>query len=52
MDAAADTPAALREKAKHYREMVRRISDQRIIDALLTLAAEYETQADRLERKD
>lgn len=51
MDAAAATPAALREKAKQYRDLVRLISDQRIVDALMTLADEYDERANRLERE-
>jgi hypothetical protein len=44
------TPAELREKALHYREMVAIVADQRIIDALESLADEYEEMAERLER--
>jgi hypothetical protein len=44
------TPAGLREKAEHYRALVFTISDPRTIDALHSLAAEFEAQADRLEK--
>ncbi|HEX3576646.1 MAG TPA: hypothetical protein VHU42_18765 [Rhodopila sp.] len=44
------TPAELREKALHYREMVAIVVDQRIIDALESLADEYDAMADRLEQ--
>jgi hypothetical protein len=43
------TPAELREKALHYRELVAIVLDQRIIDALESLADEYEAMADRLD---
>lgn len=42
------TPAELRAKVQHYREMSI-VSDQRIIDALISLADEYEALASRLE---
>ena len=35
------SPAELREKAARYREMIALVSDQRIIDALNSLADEY-----------
>ena len=43
------TPAELRDKAVHYREMILMVSDQRIIDALRSLAEDYEALAKRLE---
>ncbi|WP_428531624.1 hypothetical protein [Rhodopila sp.] len=43
------TPAGLRAKAEHYRAMVSKVSDQRIIDALTSLAEEYEAAALGLE---
>ena len=43
--------ADLRAKAQHYREMVTRVLDQRIIDALNSLADEYEAIAERLENE-
>jgi hypothetical protein len=45
------TPADLRAKAEHYREMVTMVSDQRIIDALISLAEEYEATALSLESR-
>jgi hypothetical protein len=48
--AAPITPAGLRKKAEHYRTLTSTISDPRTIDALHTLAAEFEAQADRLEK--
>jgi hypothetical protein len=44
------TPAGLRKKAERYRALTSTISDPRTIDALHTLAAEFEAQADRLEK--
>ncbi len=43
------TPAELRDKATHYREMILMVSDQRIIDALRSLAEDYEALAEQLE---
>jgi hypothetical protein len=48
--AAPMTPAGLRKKAEHYRALACTISDPRTIDALQSLAAEFEKQADRLEQ--
>jgi hypothetical protein len=45
----APTPAELREKAMRYREMVLIVSDQRLVDALISLAEEYEALAERIE---
>jgi hypothetical protein len=44
------TPARLRKRAMQYRAMVTKIIDQQVIDALNSLAAEYEELADHLER--
>jgi hypothetical protein len=44
------TPAHLRERATRYRQMARSFSDQPAVDALLSLAAEYEAMAERMER--
>ena len=44
------TPTELREKAERYRALTSTISDPRTIDALHSLAAEFEAQADRLEK--
>jgi hypothetical protein len=44
------TPAELREKAARYRAMATVIIDQRTVDALQSLAAEYEALADQIER--
>jgi hypothetical protein len=49
MESLPATPSKLRQRAMHYREMVRGISDPRIIDALKSLADEYEAAADRME---
>ena len=43
------TPVDLRAKAAQYRAMVAMVSDQRIIDALISLAEEYEAAARGLE---
>jgi hypothetical protein len=43
------TPAELREKAARYRAMVQFITDRRTVDALQSLAAEYEALADLIE---
>ena len=43
------TPEELREKAARYRMMANQTSDLRLIEALLTLADEYEAVAKRLE---
>jgi hypothetical protein len=48
--AAPMTPAGLRKKAEHYRTLASTISDPRTIDALQSLAVEFEAQADRLEK--
>jgi hypothetical protein len=40
----------LRGKAEHYRQLALSLTDQRTIDALNDLAAEYEATAARLER--
>ena len=45
------TPGELRAKAEHYRDMVSIVSDQRIIDALISLADEYEALALSLEKQ-
>lgn len=46
------TAAELRAKAEHYRNMVSMVSDQRIIDALVSLADEYEALALSLESQE
>jgi hypothetical protein len=46
----APTPAELREKALRYRGMVLSVSDQRIIDALISMAEEYEALANHIEK--
>jgi hypothetical protein len=48
--AAPITPCGLREKAQRYRALAFKISDPQTIDALHTLAGEFEAQADRLEK--
>ena len=50
MDNSAATPTELRERARRYREMVRMVADQRVIDALISIAEEYETVADQIEK--
>ncbi len=45
-----ETPAELRRKAALYRQTAAAASDQRAIDALLSIAAEYEADAERVER--
>jgi hypothetical protein len=42
------TPDELREKALRYRGMVLTVSDQRLIDALISLAEEYEALAEHM----
>jgi hypothetical protein len=44
------TPDELREKALRYRGMVLIVSDQRLVDALIALAEEYEALAERMEK--
>jgi hypothetical protein len=44
------TPTELREKAERYRALTSTISDAQTIDALHTLAGEFEALADRLEK--
>jgi hypothetical protein len=48
--AEAVTAIELREKAMRYRAMVKIVADQRIIDALVGLAKEYEALAEFLEK--
>jgi hypothetical protein len=45
-----ETAADLREKATRYRAMVHLVTDLRLINALLSLATEYEAFAERIER--
>jgi hypothetical protein len=45
-----ETPGDLRKKAARYRAMVNVIDDKSTIDALQSLAAEYEALADLIER--
>jgi ATP-dependent exoDNAse (exonuclease V) beta subunit len=45
-----ETPADLRRKAVLYRQTAAAASDQRAIDALLSIADEYEADAERVER--
>jgi hypothetical protein len=40
----------LREKAMYYRRVARSVSDEAIAKALLEVAVEYDSLADRLER--
>jgi hypothetical protein len=51
MEGTDDTPAGLRDRAARYRNMLFLVSDPRIISALISLAEEYETLAERLERQ-
>jgi hypothetical protein len=44
------SPAELRRKAALYRQTAAAAFDQRAIDALLSIAAEYEADAERIER--
>jgi hypothetical protein len=46
----APTPAELREKALRYRAMMALVSDKRLVDALNSLAEEYEALAERAEK--
>jgi hypothetical protein len=48
--AAPVTPAELREKADHYRTLALAIFDPRTVEALRSLAAEYEALAEKLEK--
>jgi hypothetical protein len=43
-------PVELRRKAESYRALASTISDPQTIDALYTLAVEFEAQADKLEK--
>jgi hypothetical protein len=45
----ASKPDELREKALRYRAMIVLVSDQRLVDALNSLAEEYEALAERAE---
>jgi hypothetical protein len=42
----------LRAAAQRYREIGKRITDPRTIDALAELAQEYDRKADEMERRD
>jgi hypothetical protein len=42
----------LRAAAQRYREIGKRITDPRTIDALAELAQEYDRRADEMERRD
>jgi hypothetical protein len=44
------TPDELRQKALRYRGMVLIVSDQRLVDALISLAEEYEALAEHMEK--
>jgi hypothetical protein len=44
------TPDQLREKALRYRGMVLIVSDQRLVDSLISLAEEYEALAEHMEK--
>jgi hypothetical protein len=46
----APKPDELREKALRYRGMVLIVSDQRLVDALISLAEEYEALAEHIEK--
>jgi hypothetical protein len=48
---AMDTPE-LRAKAAHYKRVAQLVSDAAAAEALLELAAEYESLADRLSEKE
>jgi hypothetical protein len=50
--AEAPTATELREKAMRYRAMVKIVADQRIVDALSTLAREYEALAELMEQSE
>jgi hypothetical protein len=45
-----ESPVELRRKAALYRQTAAAAFDQRAIDALLSIAAEYEADAERIER--
>jgi hypothetical protein len=45
-------PEELRAVAQRYREIGKRITDPRTIDALAELAQEYDRKADEMERRD
>jgi hypothetical protein len=49
MELLADTPTGLRDRATRYREMGRTVTDRRALEALTSLAAEYDAIADRWE---
>ena len=42
----------LRQKAMHYRRVARSVSDEAMAEALLEVAAEYNSLADRLEETE
>jgi hypothetical protein len=45
------TPAEMRKRALRYRQMATTLLDQRTIDALISLAEEYEEMAERMEQR-
>ena len=47
-----NNPSDLRTGAERYRRMAQMVTDQRTIDALHELAAEYEARAARLEAEE
>ncbi len=42
----------LRQKAMHYRRVARSVSDEAMAEALLEVAAEYDSLADKLEETE
>jgi hypothetical protein len=50
MPESEETPAELRRRAQHYRDLRRIVTDRRMLDALTALANEYEATAERLEQ--
>jgi hypothetical protein len=49
MEILADTATGLRDRANHYREMRRTVTDRRALDALNSLADEYDAAAEQWE---
>jgi hypothetical protein len=47
----AKSARRLREQAEQYRQIARKIMDQRLLDVLATMAAHYDEEADDLERQ-
>jgi hypothetical protein len=42
----------LRQKATHYRRVARSVSDEAMAEALIEVAAEYDSLADKLEETE